>query len=202
MHASRPVTGIDGCAGGWIAATLDGEAITWAASDIEGIGTLVRGVTGIDIPIGLVDEGWREWDLAARTRLGAASSRVFMTPPRAVLELGPHAPNDDVQRLCRELTGQGVSRQALALAPRILAVDRLLAERPDLEVYEVFPEFSFEDLAGSLLAPKKTGKGVGQRIAALLTWRPDIADVLATAPPRVPVDDCLDALACLWRVAH
>ncbi len=49
---------------------------------------------------------------------------------------------------------------------------------------EVHPELSFAALAGRVLDRKKSAAGVGQRVAALLTWRPDIASVLAAAPSR------------------
>ena len=67
---------------------------------------------------------------------------------------------------------------------------------------EVHPEISFATLAGQVLDRKKSAAGVGQRVAALLTWRPDIADVLATAPSDVPIDDALDALAALWSAVR
>ena len=41
-----------------------------------------------------------------------------------------------------------------------------------------------------------------ERLAALLSWRGDVADALATAPPDVPVDDALDALAALWSAVR
>lgn len=193
-------SGIDGYPGGWVCATLTRSTITWATAGVDGIAGLLRAgtITGIDMPIGLRDDGLRECDALARRALPGAASRVFTTPPRPVLALGLAVPNTEVQELSRRLTGSGVSRQALGLATRILALDAALAADPALAVIEVHPELSFAALAGAVLDRKKSAAGVGQRVAALLRWRDDAAAVLATAPPNVPVDDALDALAALW----
>ena len=44
------------------------------------------GVAGIDMPLGLVGEGWRTADGEARRRLGARRSSIFAIPPAAVWE--------------------------------------------------------------------------------------------------------------------
>ena len=199
MATASDLAGIDGCPGGWVAARMTDGDIDWATAPVGGLAAIVGAVTAIDIPIGLEEEGWRASDLAARNVMGAARSRVFLTPPRAVLEQAS-APNATAQATSRRLTGQGVSRQALALAPRILEADALVASMPGVAVHESFPEITFMRMSelSEPLATKKSARGAGQRLAALLGWRVDIADALARAPEGVPVDDCLDALACLW----
>lgn len=203
--ADMTVTGIDGYPRGWVAARLDPDVssprIHWATCVVSNIASLLHrdDVIGIDMPIGLADAGWRECDHQARAALGRAGSRVFLTPPRAVLALGLGAPNSDVQHLSRELTGQGTSRQAMGLAERILALDAVLSDRSATgTVIEVHPELSFAEMAGRPLASKKTAVGVGERLQALSTWLPDPAAALAGVPHDVPVDDALDALACAW----
>jgi predicted RNase H-like nuclease len=198
--ASEHVVGIDGYPAGWVAAMWTGGRITWATAAVAGIDALcpADAVTGIDMPLGLLDRGLRECDALARHELVGAASRVFTTPPRAVLELGPRAPNDRAQRLSRELTGQGVSRQALELGPRILALDAVFRAHPERRIIEVHPELSFAAMTGSVLDGKKSARGVGQRLAALASWLPDVAAVVGTAPVGVPIDDALDALAALW----
>lgn len=203
------VIGIDGCPSGWVAARVDPRSpdITWSTSDVDGIGTLLEPtcIVGVDMPIGLVDSGWRECDLEARSALGRAGSRVFLTPPRAVLELGIAAPNDDVQHLSRLLTGQGTSRQAMGLAERILVLDDVLTEAgsdQQATVLEVHPELAFAEMTGRVLASKKSAAGVGQRLMALRDWLPDVDQALACAPADVPVDDALDALAAAWSAAR
>jgi predicted RNase H-like nuclease len=119
-----------------------------------------------------------------------------------VLELGPDAPNVDAQALSRALTGQGVSRQALNLAPRILALDAVLTAMPDHRVVEVHPELSFAELAGRVLDRKKSPEGVDQRLAVLAEWIPGVRGLVASRPRGVPVDDALDALAALWSAVR
>lgn len=209
--ADMTVTGIDGYPRGWVSARLDPlmspPTVHWATCAVPDIASLLDSddVVGIDMPIGLAERGWRECDHLARTALGRAGSRVFLTPPRAVLSLGIDAPNADVQRLSRELTGQGTSRQAMGLAERILVLDTVLAARatPDPRtVIEVHPELSFAEMAGRPLASKKSAAGVGERLQALSEWLPDPASALAGVPHDVPVDDALDALACAWTAAR
>lgn len=192
--------GIDGCPGGWIAAVLTGRTVTWRFAEVDRIGELVPPdvVVGIDMPIGLLESGDRQCDALARQALPGAASRVFTTPPRAVLEAGPTAPNDVAQALARELSGRGVSRQALNLAPRILALDAHLATLPTHRAIEVHPEVSFAELAGRVLARKKSTHGEQERRQALVAWLPDVDALLGTRPRAVPVNDALDALAALW----
>lgn len=206
------VIGIDGYPRGWVAAhvvlaeTSMGTSPTtvhWSTCGVPDIASLLDpgAVVAIDMPIGLADRGWRECDHQARTALGRAGSRVFLTPPRAVLALGLGAPNVEVQQLSRELTGQGTSRQAMGLAERVLALDTALDDRtePDSStVIEVHPELSFAEMSGQPLSSKKTAAGIGERLQALAAWLPDPSAVLARAPRDVPVDDALDALACAW----
>ena len=201
--------GIDGYPAGWVAARVDpgSPGVSWATADVAGIGSLLDPgcVIGIDMPVGLVDEGWRECDLEAKRQLGRAGSRVFMTPPRAVLELGISAPNAEVQALSRRLTGQGSSRQAMGLAQRVLVLDTTLARAESGlrdRVLEVHPELAFAEMAGRVLASKKSAAGVGQRLSALRTWLTDVDQALACTPPDVPVDDALDALAAAWSAAR
>ena len=193
--------GVDGYRGGWVAAVRADGALHWRTGPVGAIDAVLTGarIAAIDIPIGLTDHGWRQCDTEAKARLGRAGSRVFMTPPRAVVELGLAAPNAQVQEVSRRLTGQGVSRQALGLAARILDVDRLL---PDPRIIEVHPELSFLEMTGRVLDSKKTATGVTQRIEALTMWDPDVTAALASRPADVPADDALDALAALWSASR
>ena len=92
------VAGVDACRRGWVAVSLaavslaaDGPAVTvrvgpslgaLLAPDLDPAGTTI---VGIDMPLGLLEAGWREADRAARGLLGPRRSSVFAIPPRAVL---------------------------------------------------------------------------------------------------------------------
>lgn len=187
----RAIAGADGCPGGWIVAVSAGDGIEWRFAPLGTLGDALRdcAVAGIDMPLGLADRGWRRCDALAREALGPARARVFMTPPRGVLELGFGAPNDVVQERSRALTGQGTSRQAMALAGRILEADALL---PDDRLAEVHPELSFAAMAGHVLPSKHADAGRDARAALLGSIFGGIPDGPA------PLADRMDALAALW----
>jgi predicted RNase H-like nuclease len=47
-------------------------------------------VIGVDMPLGLVQRGWRQADELAAARLGAHRSRVFRVPLRPVWTAATH----------------------------------------------------------------------------------------------------------------
>jgi predicted RNase H-like nuclease len=121
--------------------------------------------------------------------LGAAHPRVFLTPPRGVLEADDY---HEAARLHRMLAdGRGLSIQTWNIVARIREVD-LVADDPRL--VEVHPELSFAMLGGGGALPsKKTAAGRASRLAALGGWLP--AGSLMDVPAG---DDGVDALACAW----
>ena len=202
--------GVDRCRGAWVAAQLtesDGPEpwlLLWSYAPrfVDVAGPVAQAI-GIDIPIGLAERGWRAADLEARQALpGWARSRVFLTPPRSVIEAADRLDNAAVQQLSRSLTGAGVSKQSLALSSAILDVDSALHADSRLReiTVEVHPELCFAQMTGvDALPPKKTAAGIGARIAALgEVWSCNVSTMLAKAPAGVGADDCLDALAAAW----
>ena len=227
-HSAEPgnralaVTGVDGCAGGWVAVTLSftgGPAAAHEASpataplpdDPPGLacadvassvavaaeldGLPLAGVTGIDMPLGLLSAGWRDADLLARRALGRRGVTVFAIPPRAVWECATYA---EANRVCRELTGKGFSVQAWGLRRKIAEADefrRASSSLPQVQLYEVHPELSFAALAGAPLSDSKHTRA-GLTIRRELLVRAGI-----TLPPKVagvPENDLLDAAAVAW----
>jgi len=192
------VTGIDGCAGGWVAVTLSADAgappavSVTVARTLDGLGLDGAGVIGIDMPLGLLTAGWRTADLLARRALGRRGSSVFAIPPRPVWEQPAYA---NANQTCRELTGRGMSIQAWGLRGKLLEADAFRrAAAPPL--YEVHPELSFAALGGGtpLADSKHTRTGLAIRRALL-------AQAGIVVPPRVPgaaEDDLLDAAAVAW----
>jgi predicted RNase H-like nuclease len=71
--------------------------------------------------------------------------------------------------------------------------------RPQARIVEVHPELSFAAMGDGMPLPsKKSTEGVTARLAALGRAYADLEYVVAEAPPRVAIDDCLDAIAALW----
>ena len=215
------VTGVDACRGGWVAVSLDGPEDAGGTDGVDGVAgsSLLRvemvrvhetlagvldghgsRVIGIDMPLGLVESGWREADRAARGLLGPRRSSVFAIPPRAVWE---QASYQAASQRCRELTGQGLSIQAWGLRARLLEADRFRASR-GFPLYEVHPELAFCVLAGAPLAHSKHTAAGRERRRELLS-RAGIALPLVPRAriPRAPVTDTMDAaaVACsAWRI--
>jgi predicted RNase H-like nuclease len=203
------VVGVDACRGGargnWVAVVLDDgrvtatrlavtlEQVTGAYPDAAAI--------GVDMPLGLVEHGWRQADLLAAARLGAYRSRVFLVPPRAVWEAGTY---EEAVRRCRALTDPpaGCSRQALGLRAKLRPANDLYARLPH-RLFEVHPELSFAGLNGGtpVAASKKTWNGQLTRRALLAAAGIRLPDDLAEAG-TVPPDDILDAAAVAWSAGR
>jgi predicted RNase H-like nuclease len=194
------VTGIDGCAGGWVAVTLGTAGNAGAttisvtvARTLDGLALDSAGITGIDMPLGLLAAGWRTADLLARRALGRRGSCVFAIPPRPVWQQPAYA---NANQGCRELTGRGMSIQAWGLRGKLLEADAFRGAAAAPPLYEVHPELSFAALAGGtpLADSKHTRAGLAARRALL-------AQAGIALPPRVrgaAEDDLLDAAAVAW----
>jgi len=212
--ANGYVVGVDGRRGGWAVAVVglsNGRAarVQWQqvagqdAAGFAGVLDLARShgamAVGVDCPIGLPRERWRTCDLLAKARLGRASARVFLAPPREVLAAPTYA---DARVLARRmLDGKGVSAQSYGIRRIVLAVDEALADTDTDRVLEVHPELSFMALAGRApgdpLPSKKLAAGRLLRVRSLQGW---LADGVTLDPPDG--DDHLDALAAAWSAAR
>ena len=177
-------------------ARLDGRAVTFsvlpdvaavlAEPDVE--------IIGIDMPIGLSDDGARACDLEARRRLGRAHSSVFPAPVRPVLAASSYS---EACMLSLHARGKSLSRQTFGIVPAIKALDDALGDPPDPRVREVHPEVSFRALDGRVTDPKASESGRAQRLRALQEVM-DVVEALAAAPRPLPVVDALDACAAAW----
>ena len=191
------VLGVDGWRGRWVGARLDGRTVRLLALHDAAAVLAVPGVevVGIDMPIGLSDDGVRACDVAARRRLGRAGGSVFPAPVRAVLDARDYA---DARRLSVAATGgRSLSVQSFRLVGSIRALDEALGDPPARHVVEVHPELAFRALDDRVSDPKASARGQAQRIRALQPVM-DLLDALADAPAGLPVVDALDACAAAW----
>jgi predicted RNase H-like nuclease len=194
------VLGVDGWRGAWVGALLAGRSVTLLAlPDMAAVLSIPDvELVGIDMPIGLSDDGARACDVDARellSGLGAASS-VFPAPLRVVLEARDYA---HARELSRAASGgrRAPSAQTFQLVAAIRALDDALGDPPRDDVVEVHPELAFRALDARVRDPKVTARGLAQRLTALRAVM-DVDDALAAAPPRVPAIDALDACAAAW----
>jgi predicted RNase H-like nuclease len=190
------VLGVDGWRGAWVGALLDGRTVTLLVLPDAAAVLAVPGadVVGVDMPIGLADDGPRACDVAARRLLGRAGSSVFPAPLRPVLGSASYA---EACAVSRAASGRALSVQAWNLVPAIRSLDDALGDPPDERVAEVHPELAFRALDPRVTARKASARGLAQRVRALLP-EVDVLDALAAAPDGVPAVDCLDACAAAW----
>ena len=192
------LAGVDGCRGQWLAAVGDGDAVSWLLvptfRDLYDDTALT--VIAIDVPIGLPESGRRACDGEARRLLGRRGSSVFAAPVRSVLSCTTYA---EARGVLASLGGASMSAQAFGIVRAVRDVDGCVGPRDDERIVETHPELAFRLLSGEReLVAKKTTAGLAARLRALAGWRGDVLDVLERVPAGVPVDDALDALACLW----
>jgi predicted RNase H-like nuclease len=192
------VIGIDACKAGWVGICLnDAEVTAYFAAHIADV---VRAAgpletVAVDIPIGLANRGRRQADVLARKELRGRSSTLFITPVRDSLAAADYATANQINR---ELADEGISRQAFALAPKVLQVDGWVGSA-GVRVAEVHPELSFAELAGEpLRSPKKTWSGAVRRRELLAAAGIDVPADLGAAGRMAAVDDVLDAAAAAW----
>ncbi|MFI9586777.1 DUF429 domain-containing protein [Streptomyces sp. NPDC052236] len=196
------VLGVDACPAGWVAVELRDARFAGARLGAS-LHSLLReavrsgvGVVAVDMPLGLLDTGWRSADTEAAALLGRLRGSVFRVPPRAVWQEEHY---ESASRRCRALTGAGLSRQSWGLATKLREANSCLAEAGGERLYEVHPEVSFWALAGNRQLPhrKKSWAGQMARRALLDAAGVVIPDELGDVG-RVPPDDVLDAAAAAW----
>jgi predicted RNase H-like nuclease len=202
---SAKLVGVDGCPGGWVAVIAEGQQVS--ATVVKSAEELLScasdaTVIAIDIPIGLTEAGPRQCDLVARKMLGARrGSSVFPAPIRPVLEARTYA---DACAIRHQVEQKRMSKQAFAILPKVLEVDRLLQqnELARYQIREVHPEVSFyiwNDRAPMRDAKKRTAGKAAREALIDQTW-PGIRPAMLSQWPRslVGQDDLNDAFSALW----
>lgn len=154
--------GVDGCRGGWVVVAIGtaGERAMWVAARFSAVVDAAPRRAMIDMPIGLPDSGYRACDLAARSLLGAARSRVFLGARRPLLAFTDY----DAANGWAKRDGNGLSRQTWNILPKIAEIDAAMSPARQARLLEAHPELVFQRFnAGRALAPKKSPAGARQR---------------------------------------
>lgn len=147
-------------------------------------------IIGIDMPIGMSDDGRRLCDTDARKALSHRSSTVFPVPPRSLVGLTDYA---TANQESKDRFGRGVPRQSFAIWPKIREVDVIARQFPT-RLIEIHPECSFAAMAGELPPSKHSDVGKKFREKVLRDHFGMVVTTLAGAKP----DDVLDAQAVFW----
>jgi len=195
---------VDACRSGWIAIKFTGGCVEVDLRDEfseihEGVND--DGTVLVDIPIGLPDEGRRGCDEDAKDLLGCRGNSVFYAPTRkSVFEFGENE-YEAANQESKERTGNGISRQAWNIIPKIKEVNAFVEDHDGSEVRETHPEVCFYGLDGRPMAySKKDERGEERRRQVLEEYEAELGfcvnEVMeeATEMNGVSNDDALDAL--------
>ncbi len=196
--------GIDATRDGWVAVDLNSSSepsIELLSSEHDLLDVVNQSELALcDIPMGLPDGEdiiTRECDRLARRILKYRSCTVFGVPIRAAVYQDSWKHANEVQK---RKTGKGISRQAWAIVPRMIEVDRLLREEPEIQKVfrESHPELCFARLNDD--EPMRWSKhkylGVRERLQIAAEYIPEAEKILARSLHRfnqVTADDMLDA---------
>ena len=195
--------GVDGCRGGWATAVLDHGELRLKV--YKSISALVKEYPSfdaflVDMAIGLRNSrDQKRPDTAARKELGIKASSVFPIPSRDAV----YAEGEEEQNRANLRTlGKSLSKQSLAIIPKIRELDEFLKDNPEYRgrILESHPEVDFARLNGSvILSKKKEEPGPSERIHILSEYldKRDLYDMYDKAKELgCRQDDLIDAI-CL-----
>ena len=200
--------GIDGCRAGWLAAIWDSASQQLEFSLSGELALLIQSLPEeapifIDMPLGLptADAPIRACDVEAQRLLGhKLRARVFHPPIRETFGTTNYTTACNISR---ELTGKAFSIQAWNITPKIIQLDTLLREQPELSkrLHESHPEICFMHLSTPpepIFANKKTDYGADSRLARIAAHAPEMGRQLQKNTGRFRstealLDDMLDA---------
>ena len=195
--------GVDGCRGGWATAVLDHGELRLKV--YKSISALVKEYPSfdaflVDMAIELRNSrDQKRPDTAARKELGIKASSVFPIPSRDAV----YAEGEEEQKRANLRTlGKSLSKQSLAIIPKIRELDEFLKDNPEYRgrILESHPEVDFARLNGSvILSKKKEEPGPSERIHILSEYldKRDLYDMYDKAKELgCRQDDLIDAI-CL-----
>lgn len=199
--------GIDGCKGGWIAATIKGGYLEMSKyATLEKITNKIP-FDGciIDMIIGLQGkESDIRPDSEARSEMKGRASTIFPAPCRPAV-FG----STKEQRLEAnvKVLGKKFTSQTDAIIPKIREVDEFLQQHPNYKnvIMESHPEVCFSRLNGEvLMTSKHTEEGIRDRARVLSNYLPEVSyeeiqEFAATM--KCNTDDITDSI-CLAIVSN
>lgn len=205
MENTGVVVGIDACPAGWAVCSLTdaGDSSFSVIKHAAGLLPLIErcDLACIDIPIGIPEDAERDVDRRAKSILGRYHARVFMTPPRVVVDQPDYA---CANAKSRRVIGKGLSKQAWNILPKVRAIDELLIAQPGLRdrVRECHPEIALWGMGGRVIGSnKQTTEGQRDRLGVLDRYLTNPGDALAAARASIlkrdaKDDDLIDAMIC------
>lgn len=164
---------------------------------------------GLDVPMGLLDDGGaRPCDAQARRLLARRASSIFNPPARYLLDAMDEPDHEArwraVQRLVAQRAGVRISRQTLGIMDKVREADDYISAHPQEQEWlvEVHPELSFLALNGGAALPgaKCSAAGLLRRLELVRSEFPDAQQRIERFEHarHVPLADILDAYAAVW----
>lgn len=226
-ESNDPAVGVDWCSGGWLAVAYEDHSYDEVTlhDTVEEVWDYHKDAKRIliDVPIGLVSKELREdstgelsrdCDTLARLVVGPRYRSVFTPPSReAVEEITNAKSHSEISAVNEDVTGRGLSTQAIAIGEGIAEVDAFLRDRKENGVgerlLEAHPEVCFRAFAESEFTySKKQAPGYGERLRALTTMIDEPEGVVRTITAdlieeeqggdadesEIELDDVIDAL--------
>ncbi|MEM6414740.1 MAG: DUF429 domain-containing protein [Pseudomonadota bacterium] len=206
--------GVDGCPSGWASvkfsdAPQKGDATNTAAFETqvfetaEALMQYLRAsacIALIDMPIGLLEEGKRACEKAARAALGPRRSSIFPAPRRPMLDFVSYEEANQWGKMQGANAGGGLSKQAWNILPKIKDLDAVITPTDQQWLGEGHPELAFTRIIGNPCRyPKRSLEGANEREDALRKNGIDPLKVIASFRKIIATktlladDDILDA---------
>lgn len=202
--------GVDGCKGGWIAASIDnGELYLNKYTDFQKLvfdnnqfdGMLVDMVMGLP---GNTEQYDKRPDGIARRIIKPRTSTIFAVPTRqAVYE----CTKEKQKGANLSAIGKGLSEQTIAIIPKMRELDEFLLENREYMnvIRESHPEVCFARLNGEVIMTVKSERdGIADRVQVLSMYLHDLSeDYVKESAKKLGCkpDDILDAI-CLAVTAN
>jgi predicted RNase H-like nuclease len=210
------VVGVDGCKNGWLGIKISSSK-EWEIEVFKKFYTLWQkyqkaSLILVDMPIGLKDDDpeERQCDKEARKKLGQKrGSSVFRVPCRPTIYFyNNNIKYEEVVVFNKRLIGIGLSKQTVAIIPKIREIDEFITNEPEARTIlrEVHPEICFWSLNGqnpaaySKTKKEEKKKGLEERLRILKSFFAKAEDIIHEGLSKfkrkdVSRDDLLDALA-------
>ncbi len=199
MTESIDLIGVDGTSSGWIASIGNSKikrlsTIIFSEKLDKILSDYPNSIVVIDMPVELNKKNYlRECDVLAKRYLGRKfQSSIFIPPLKRLIKCSSY---QEANKLSKEITGKGLSKQSWHLKNKISEVQVL--SKLSYKIYEGHPECSFKMLKNETLnAKKKSVLGIFERLDLIQKagFDPLSISLKLENDSTIKIDDVLDSM--------
>ena len=199
MTESIDLIGVDGTSSGWVASIGNSKikrlsTIIFSEKLDKILSDYPNSIVVIDMPVELNKKNYlRECDVLAKRYLGRKfQSSIFIPPLKRLIKCSTY---QEANKLSKEITGKGLSKQSWHLKNKISEVQVL--SKLSYKIYEGHPECSFKMLKNETLnAKKKSVLGIFERLDLLQKagFDPLSISLRLENDSTIKIDDVLDSV--------